>query len=176
MGNDIGGPIGGSPAPNLGGGIYYASPRTVHTGGVPVKASTDGTDVTPATTETFIAELLLAVASYVTGFAVFNGSAVAGNLTVVLYDAAGNIITKSASTAQSGTDAFQRIAFAAAQKLPPGRYYVGVKCSSASARINCHPIGNFGASKKTGEAYATTTAITPPTTFTADVGPLGTLY
>ncbi len=158
------------------GGSDGASPRLVHTGQTPVKASTDGTDHTIVATETQIVEISINQAMLVTGVAVFNGSAVAGNLKVGLFSSAGALLAQSASTAASGTDAFQRIAFTAAYQAAPGRYYVGVQGNNTGGKINSHPIGNFGASVKTGETYGTFTTITPPTTFTADVGPMGGLY
>lgn len=159
------------------GGASVNTPRTVHTGNTPVKASTDGTDTTPVVTETYIAEVTLG-AQLVTGFALFNGSAVAGNVVVALYNKAGAVVANSllAGTAQSGTDAFQRVAFTATYQAVPGTYYVGLQFDNTSARLNTHPIGNFGASKKTGEVFGTLTTITPPTTFTAGQGPMGTFY
>jgi hypothetical protein len=44
--------------------------------------------------------------------ALLNGSAVAGNVTAILYDSNGGIVANSASTAQSGTAAYQQIPFA----------------------------------------------------------------
>lgn len=173
MANDIGRPI---PATQDGMNEAWSAPRCIHTGGTPVKASTDGTDTTPVVTETYIAELLVPKGVRATGFALFNGSAVAGNVKAILYNKDGVVVASSASTAQSGTDAFQRLPFSAAVNLPAGTYYIGVQCNNTSARINTHPIGNFGASKKTGEVYGTATTITPPTTFTANLGPMGGLY
>lgn len=174
MANDIGGPISGR---NDGPGSFFAGvPRTAQTGGVPVKASTDGTDTTPVITETYIAELEVAVGCRATGFANFNGSVASGNLKVILYNSAGKVIASSASTAMSGTDAFQRIPFAAPINLRPGRYFVGLQVDNITARVNTHPIGNFAQFKKTGEVYDTATAITPVSTFTANQGPMGGLY
>lgn len=174
MANDIGGPIG---ARADGPGSFFAGvPRVVHTGNTPVKASTDGTDTTPVITETYIAELEVAVGVRATGFANFNGSVASGNLKAILYNAAGAVIASSASTAMSGTDAFQRIPFAAPINLRPGRYFVGLQIDNTTARVNTHPIGNFAQFKKTGEVYGTPTAITPVSTFTASLGPMGGLY
>ena len=79
--------------------------------------------------------------------------------------------------AQSGTDAYQRIAFSAPVQLSGGTYYVGVQCNNTSARLNTHAgIGNWGTTKRTGMTFGTFSALTPPTTFTANVGPRGSLY
>jgi hypothetical protein len=168
--------IGGVKVASFVSGAGGASPRLVHTGNTPVKASTDGNDTTPATTETYIAEVAINAPMLVTGVAVFNGSVASGNIKVGLFNSAGTLVASSASTAMSGTDAFQRVAFSSTYQAAPGRYYVGLQVDNTTARINTHPIGNFGASKKTGEVYGTFTTITPPTTFTANQGPMGGLY
>ena len=174
MANDIGGPIGArADGP---GGYFDGVPRTIHTGNTPVKASTDGTDATPVITETYIAEVEVPVGSRVTGFANFNGTVASGNLKAILYNSAGTVIASSASTAMSGTDAFQRIPFSAPINLRPGRYFVGLQVDNITARVNMHPVGNFAAFKKTGEVYGTATAITPVSTFTTALGPMGGLY
>lgn len=174
MANDIGGPIGGrADGPSS---FFNGVPRTVYTGNVPVKASTDGTDTTPVITETYIAEIEIPVGCRATGFANFNGSVASGNLKVILFNSAGTVIASSASTAMSGTDAFQRIPFSAPINLRPGQYFVGLQVNNTTARVNTHPIGNFAQFKKTGEVYGTATAITPVSTFTAGVGPMGGLY
>lgn len=174
MANDIGGPIDArSDGPS---GFFSGVPRTTYTGNVPVKASTDGTDTTPVITETYIAEIEINIAARVTGFANFNGSVASGNLKVILYNSAGTVIASSASTVMAGVDAFQRIPFSAPINLRPGRYFVGLQVNNVTARVNTHPIGNFAQFKKTGEVYGTATAITPVSTFTANVGPMGGLY
>ena len=154
------------------------SPRCVATGDTPVKASADGNDSTPVVTEEYVAEILVPVPMTVTGFANFNGSVAAGNLIAILYDSTGAKVANSAlaGTTMSGTDSFQRIGFTAAVVLQPGTYYVGLQLNNTSARYNTHPVGNFGASKKTGQTFGTVTALTPPTTFTANLGPMGALY
>lgn len=60
------------------------------------------------------------------GVIVMNGAAVSGNIQVGIYDALGNKIAATASTAQAGTTAPQRINFATPVQLIPGRYYLAV--------------------------------------------------
>ncbi len=174
MANDVGGPVSGrADGPS---GFFANVPRSVQTGNTPVKASTDGTDTTPVITETYIAEIDVVAGIRATGFANFNGTVASGNLKAILYDSAGKVIASSASTTMSGADAFQRIPFAAPINLRPGRYFVGLQVDNTTARVNTHPIGNFAAFKKTGEVYDTATAITPVSTFTTGLGPMGGLY
>lgn len=161
-----------------GSGATAPSPRTIATGGAMPMAAADGTDATPVITETYFVEVLVPVPMLLTGVALFNGSVAAGNIRLALYNKAGTSrLALSASTLMVGTDDFQRIPFAATYQAAPGTYYVGVQYSDASARYNTHTIGNFGASKATGTVYGTLpTTMTPPTTFTTALGPMGGLY
>lgn len=158
-------------------GGFSASPRNCHTGGVPATQTTDGNDTTPSITETYIAEVFVPANCTVTGIAVLNGSAVAGNIKAALHDSAGAVLGSSASTAASGTDAYQKLDLSTPLAVVgPATYYVSQQCSSTSQRLNTHILGTFGASKKTGETYGTHTAITPPTSFTTAQGPIASLY
>lgn len=151
-------------------------PTNCHTGNIPASVSTFGNDTTPATTETYICQVDVPHATTATGIAVFNGSVASGNIKVALADDTGAVLASSASTAMSGTDAYQRVPFSATIDLVGGTYFVLQQVDNTTARINTHTLGNFGASKKTGETYGTFTTVTPPTTFTTAVGPVASLY
>jgi hypothetical protein len=140
-------------------------------------STTSGTDTTPVITEEYIGEIFVPINCNVTGFSVLNGSAVAGNIQLALYDSNGGIITTTASTAASGTAAYQAVPFAAVTPLKgPAKYFIGLQNSSTSNRFRSHTVGVHGASKKTGQTYGTFTALTPPTTFTTALAPIGALY
>jgi len=157
--------------------LPYAGPTGFATGSSPAKTTTEGTDTTPVVTETYLVEVFVPINHKSTGFQLLNGSAVAGNVTAILYDSNGAVIDKSASTAQSGTAALQSFAWATPQNLKgPAQYFVGVQFNNVAARFRTHIIGSFGASKKTGETYGTATTVTAPTTFTTGQGPIGSLY
>lgn len=159
-------------------GGFTASPRLVHTGGSAPQVSTAGTDATPVATEVYIAEVFVPCNMTVTGLAVMNGSVASGNMKVGLADSTGAVVATSASTAMSGTDAYQRIAFTATYAAKgPATYYALQFIDNNTARVNMHTFGNFGASKQTGQTYATGfTTITPPTTFTTALAPIASLY
>jgi hypothetical protein len=92
-------------------------------------------------------------------------------------DSSGNIVAQTASTAASGTDAYQDVPFTATYSaVGPATYYVLLQNNNTSNRFNSHTFGRFGASKKTGETFGMFTTITPPTTFTTGLGPIATLY
>jgi hypothetical protein len=148
------------------------------TGDCPATASTMGTDVTPTITITYLARVIIPVNALLTGIGVLNGSAVAGNLAVALYSAkTGAVIASSASTAQAGIAAYQKIPFTAPVTVKgPGMYFIGLQCSSASARFRAHAVGVFTTGSKTGETFGTFTTLTVPSGFTADVGPIASTY
>ena len=114
-----------------------------------------------------------------TGIAILNGSAVAGNVSTMLYRATGSLVagSLSAATAQSGTAAYQAFACGTASLIPAGTYYVAVQFSSASARFRSHVLGAFGAGKITSTVAGTApSGVSPPTTFTTNLGPIASLY
>jgi len=159
---------------------FSASARSVHTGERPAAVSTDGTNLDIVITELYVAQCFVPCNMNVTGIAAFNGSAVAGNVKFALFDSTGARVAITASTAQSGTDAYQRIAFPSVIEVRgPATYYVGVIGDNAGGDINTHVFGNFGAGKITGLVYATESGyatITLPTTFTTGQGPIASLY
>lgn len=155
-----------------------ASGRLIATGGMPARVSTDGTDATPVITEVYICEIFVPCYTSFTGLANMNGSVASGNIKVGLADSTGAIVATSASTAMSGTDAYQRVPFTATYNARgPATYYALLFIDNTTARYNTHTFGNFGASKQTGQVYATGfTTITPPTTFTTALGPIMSAY
>lgn len=151
-------------------------PANCCTCNIPASVSTYGTDSTPVITETYIAQVDVPHACTVTGIAVFNGSVASGNIKCAIADDQGRIIGQTASTAMAGTDAYQRVPFTETYDLVGGTYFILQQVDNTTARINTHTLGNAGCSKKTGETYGTFTTITPPTTFTANLGPVASLY
>lgn len=154
------------------------SPRNMHTGSNPPAVSTDFSDYTVVVTETIRSEIFVPANTSSTGVAIFNGSAVAGNLTGYIIDSTGAQIATTASTAQSGTDAYQRIAWTAGPiaLVGPATYWIAFQGNNTGGKINTHTIGNFGADKQTGTVFGTLTVAASPTTFTTALGPVATLY
>lgn len=152
--------------------------RVYHSGDAAPDTTTTGTDTTPVVTEVYISRVLIVANCTLTGIALLNGSAAAGNVQVMLYDGSGVLLANSASTAQSGTAGYQQIPFATpfAAKGPMS-YHIGVAFSSTSARYRSHILGNFGAGKATGAVFGTPpNPITLPTGFTTNLGPIADTY
>lgn len=175
-----------------------ASPRLFHTGTHGPALAADFNNTTPgANTEIYVAEMLVHLPCFTRGAAIFNGSDVTDNVKIGLYDASGKIICSTASTAGSGTDAVQLVAWAwefltspttptatavtLPIELPAGTYYIGVDFASTTSRFQTFVAGSFGAGKITGAVFSTgmistSLTIAPPTTFTTILGPVVSLY
>lgn len=160
------------------GGVNPRGSITVyHTGDAAPSTTTTGTDTTPVVTETYVCRVAVHCNARITGVSLLNGSAVAGNVTAILYDSNGVPLAQSASTAQSGTAAYQQIPFATAfDAVGPGLYFVGLQFNNVAARFRTHILGNFTAFKKTGETYGTATTLTSPNSFTTGQGPIASTY
>ena len=162
-------------------GGFSAAPRGLHSQGTPATASTSGNDSTPSTTETYITSMYVPCNMTITGVKLFNGSDVTGNVTVGLADAVtGEPIAAalSASTAGSGTDAYQAIPFATPYAaVGPANYLVCVQYSSATARYNTHTVGTDPCIVQTSTVYGTMPTVSPlPTAFVTNVGNIMSFY
>ena len=95
----------------------------------------------PASVAHPAANLILYIPQYVSapGLAqgVFwqNGTAVAGNVDVGLYDEDGNLLAHGGLTAAAGVSVPQYVAFASPVLLVTGRYYIAVTATSASQQF-----------------------------------------
>lgn len=170
---------GGSVTPSGGAAVASGTGPTVfHSGGVTAVSSSTGTDATAVNTETYIVEVFVPVNATLTGVAVLHLATSTGNVKISLANSAGTVIAaaQTASTAAVASAAFQKIPFTAQYPaVGPAKYFILMQ-NSGSNHYRAHNIGNFGASKKTGETYGTFTNVTAPTTFTADVAPICDLY
>jgi len=177
------------------------SPRCINTGGTAASNTADGTDVTVSTTAMFTAELLAPAPSWSTGVAVFNGTrGDSWTERAALYNATGQIIAVTATTTVAAADVYLNLPWASEfvsvpgtatalvgrLYLPAGTYYVGVNAVTTGTgtgnKHNCVTVGAHGTSNITIVAATafttggTSLSITPPTTFTTNVGPYASLY
>lgn len=174
-------PTGGIAA----GGGFVASPRLCHTGGVPAILTTSGTNSASNTGGMmYLAEIFVPCNMSVTGAAIFNGTAVAGNGKLALFSVVGTTGTRiavTASTAMSGTTAYQLIDFASGPiaVVGPATYFIGAIYDTTTHDLRGHVLGTFATGTVASLTYATNSTfatLTVPTTFTADLGPLASLY
>jgi len=157
--------------------LGYTAPASYATGDAPAVTATQGTDTTPVVTETYLARVFIPCNVTITGLSVLNGSAVAGNITMALADSNGVVVASTASTAQSGTAAYQQVALSTPYAAKgPAEYFILLQCNNTGARFRSHLLGNFKAGKLTGQVYGTLPAFTVPTGFTASLGPVASTY
>lgn len=160
-------------------GGFTLSPRNWHTCNIGANAATAAfTDQTPVATEVYFAEIFVPANATITGVAVYNGSAVSGNMKVGLANSSGVVVATSASTAASGTTVYQRVPFTGTYAaVGPATYYVLTFYDNNTQRPTAFTVGNCAANKQTGQTFATGfTTITPGTTFTTALGPVAALY
>ncbi len=160
---------------------FSAAPRALHAQGQKAITTSDGNNSTPSTTETYITSMFVPCNMTITGVNVFNGTDVTGNITVALANAvtgAAIAAAKSASTAGSGTDAYQKVPFAAPYAAKgPANYLVCVQYDSATARYNTHTLGTDPCVVQTGTTYGTIPTISPlPTVFVTNIGNIMSFY
>jgi hypothetical protein len=166
--------------PSTGGGLgaaFGSNPVHAYAGGVVPVSTTSGTDTTPSATEEYLSEVIIPANVTVTGISILNGSAVTDDAIVILRDINGVALAQSAATTQSGTAAFQRIPFTAAYAAKgPGKYFIGLRFDGTTSRFRSQVFGDHNAGKVTGLTFATVGTVTPPSTFTASLGPIAMLY
>lgn len=96
-----------------------------------------------------------------------------------LHNSAGALVaTSTTSGTTAGTaNTWQRIAFTAQYQAQPGTYFIAVQSNGTTAKPAVYQ--SPGVPVLTGSAtgtFATGAAITPPTTYTAGVGPVALVY
>jgi hypothetical protein len=162
-------------------GGFTAAPRGLASQGQPAVTTADGNNSTPSTTETYITSMFVPCNMTITGVKVFNGTDVTGNIRIGLANAvtgAPIAAALTASTAGSGTDAYQTIPFAAPYAaVGPANYLVCVQYDSATARYNTHTLGTDPCIVQTATTYGTIPTISPlPTVFVTNVGNIMSFY
>lgn len=152
-------------------------PTVFHTGNSAPVAVSSGTDATAVNTQTVITEIFIPIQTTLTGVKWLGLATSTGNVQFSLADSTGKVIAaaQTASTATAGTANYQTAAFAATYLANPGKYFILMQ-NSGSNHYRAWPLGNFGASVKTGETFGTFTNVTAPTTLTADVGLIADVY
>lgn len=130
----------------------------------------------------YMCEGFLPRSKLVTGIGVLNGTIVGtDNLIVALYDGLGNLLANSAlaGVLSAGANAFQEINFTIPYKLKnDGIYYFatqsnGVTCTTRRVAASTY----LRRTKSVAGVFGTLPAnIAPPTTFTADVGPISYVF
>ena len=141
-----------------------------------------GTSTTPTAGSLYWAEVFIDRPITLTGIAPLNAATVGTNKYVVaLYDSTGAVLATSdlAGTTTSGADAFQQIPFTATEDITqPGRYWIGLQLDGNTDRFRTIAASTFidVFTKSSAAVFGTITNFTPPTVFTANVGPIAYVY
>jgi hypothetical protein len=146
-----------------------------------VAYSSMGTNTTTVAGTHLRAELFVNRNFTATGIAVLNGATVGTDKgQVALYDSSGNLVATSAlaGATTSGANAFQTYAFTATVNLSPGQYWAVYQSNGTTDTVRTIAVSTF-IETNTGSAtgtFGTPLNFTPPTTFTADKGPIAYVY
>lgn len=96
-----------------------------------------------------------------------------------LYDANGNLLATSATagTTTGAAGLFQQFAFTAPYFAAAGNYFLAIQTNGTTAKLATLGAANLPVltGSETG-TFGTGAAITPPTTYTANLGPIATVY
>jgi hypothetical protein len=128
----------------------------------PVGFGNSNSAATFTANELYLATVQIPAAATLTGLVIENGSTATGNILAGLYNAAGTSkLAASASTAQSGTFAAQKIPFASTYAAAAGTYIFAVVLSSASSTASTQ-IYASPTSATTQGGFSLPTSVTPP--------------
>lgn len=144
---------------------------------------TSATSATPSATAVAVTQMRIPHNETITGIAVLNAATCGTNKWIVaLFDDTGAILANSAlaGTLCSGASAYQKIAFTGTYAAKgPKTYWIALYADGATDRYYSIPTTGQGvglAGSVTGQTFGTIAALTLPTTFTADKGPVAYVY
>lgn len=144
---------------------------------------TSATSATPSSTAVQMTQMWIPHNMTLTGVGVLNAATCGTNKWIVaIFDSSGNPLANSATagTLCSGTSAYQKVAFTAPYVITgPRTLWIGVYADGATDRYYAVPTTGQAdglAGTVTGQTFGTVAAVTLPTTFTADKGPVAYVY
>lgn len=142
-----------------------------------------GTDTTYVAGDKFVTEIVIPYNVTLTGAAILNGPTVGTDkVNVALFDSSGQLVANSdtAGTTTSGADSWQEVAFTDTYDATSGRYFVAVQGNGTTDNFHTLSAGGLNSTVQNTDdngSFGTLSNISsPPTTFTADVGPIMYLY
>lgn len=148
----------------------------------PITVGTIGTDTQASATVVYLSQLYIGRGATLTGIGANAGGTVGTNKFIyALFDKLGAVVatTALAGVTTSGANAFQDIDFTAPVTVSPGVYWIGLYMNGTTDRFRSKStimkISGLAGSVST-QTFGTVAAITPPTTFTADLGPIAYTY
>ena len=144
---------------------------------------TAGTSTTPAATSVYVSQIFIPANCTLTGVAISNGATVGTDKYIVaLFDSAGAAVANSAlaGVTTAGADVYQAVDFTAPVAVTgPKVYWIALYVDGTTDRFRSIPaVGAFAglAGEVADQIFGTIAALTLPTTFTADKGPVAYTY
>lgn len=144
---------------------------------------TSGTSTTPSATVVYLTQVYVKGNATLTGVYLNNGATVGTNKYIAaLFDSTGAAVANSAlaGITTSGADAYQQLPFTGTYAAKgPAIYWIAVYVNGTTDRFRSVPaVGQFAGytGSIAGQTFGTIASITPPTSFTADVGPVAFTY
>ena len=158
-------------------GVYAWAPPTAES----------GTDTKGVEKKLFVVSAFLPVNKELTGVAILVGATSKGKVVAGLFNSAGEVLAKSSETTEGtalGTaKEIQKLAFTAKYKASgPATYFIGVTHNGVeegtfrTIPANVASDNVWTAEKTLAEKNKLATFTSPPSTFTADKGPVAMLY
>lgn len=145
--------------------------------------ATNATSTTPSATVVYMTQIWVPHNETMTGIAILNAATVGTNKYVVaLFDSTGAVVANSAlaGVLTTGASVWQKVAFTGTYAATgPKTYWVGVYVNGTTDRFYSVPaFGAMGglAGSVSAQTFGTVAAVTLPTTFTADLGPVSYIY
>jgi hypothetical protein len=141
-----------------------------------------GTDAVHVAGTIYVAEIFIPRNVTITGVDVLQGGTVGSDKLIgILYDSAGAVLANSALAGVNtvGANTFLRLPFTAPYSaVGPARYWIGVQCNGTTDGTRRIAASTFRDvfTKSTAGAFGTAAVLTPPTSFSADVGPIAATY
>lgn len=145
-----------------------------------------GTSTTVVADKTYYADIFIPLPNMViTGIGFLNGTTATTDKTIVsLYNAAGTLLANSlitgGGTLIATSNVFQQVAFTAPYTtLNPGRFWIGYQQNGTTATPRTIATATWIdvlTGSATGVNAVAAPTITPPTSFTADIGPIAYVY
>lgn len=177
----VAGTLGVTGATTLTGGLAITTPLVNFMGWKP-STLTSGTSTAAVATHVYVSQVYIPMNATLTGVYVNNAATVGTNKWIVaLFNSAGAVVANSSLSGitTSGADAYQVLAFTGTYAAKTGMYWIGLYMNGTTDRFRTVPaVGQYGGytGDITGQTFGTVATITPPTSFTADVGPVAFTY
>lgn len=155
--------------------------RPTYIQNIPISALTLGSDTSTVNGTIFTTEIFVPTTILPAGLGVSFGTTTSSDKYIVaIFNAGGTLVAYStlAGTAYSGTaNTIHEIAFQYTSVLPgPARYWACIQANGTTSHIRTVSASTYLLKAKSATGTFGTLSLTPPTTFTADTGPICYIY